>query len=82
MAYPHGVGRSKKDARNDAAKCALECWEDQQDSDDAVRLPVRQSNRLPEINFVGLVNHYCQVKGLKDPKYPEEKRSGPPHNPQ
>ncbi|XP_028983571.1 interferon-induced, double-stranded RNA-activated protein kinase-like isoform X2 [Betta splendens] len=79
--YPDGVGRSKKEAKNVAAKYALECLEGQQDTDNAEILSSPQSNTFTGANFVGLVNHYCQVKHLH-PKYDEEWKSGPSHNPQ
>uniref|UniRef100_A0A3Q3VR31 Eukaryotic translation initiation factor 2-alpha kinase 2 n=1 Tax=Mola mola TaxID=94237 RepID=A0A3Q3VR31_MOLML len=104
-AYPEAVGNSKKEAKQRAAKNALECLleSEQQAPADSVRslTPVSPGLTLPniqtptepteerlslknshaEINYIGIVNHYCQKKG-SSPKYIEVRRCGPPHDPQ
>ncbi|KAM9345452.1 uncharacterized protein ABDE67_014316 [Symphorus nematophorus] len=91
--YPDGVGKTKKEAKQNAAKNALTrlLAKDNQDSDnsrefvcysDKTRsLSVTSDNSFTEINYIGIVNHYCQ-KTSSSHKYIEERRCGPPHNPQ
>uniref|UniRef100_A0A3Q3VKN1 Eukaryotic translation initiation factor 2-alpha kinase 2 n=1 Tax=Mola mola TaxID=94237 RepID=A0A3Q3VKN1_MOLML len=77
-AYPEAVGNSKKEAKQRAAKNALECLLESEQQAPMRRLSLKNSHA--EINYIGIVNHYCQKKG-SSPKYIEVRRCGPPHDP-
>ncbi|XP_047459360.1 LOW QUALITY PROTEIN: interferon-induced, double-stranded RNA-activated protein kinase-like [Mugil cephalus] len=102
--YKVGVGKNKKEARQNAAKNALtslleepsESTGDEtcKDTSEQQKQDLNVSNLCDQIsslavkdsgctdaNFIGLVNHYCQ-KTSRLPKFLEDRRCGPPHNPQ
>uniref|UniRef100_A0A3Q2D202 Interferon-induced, double-stranded RNA-activated protein kinase-like n=1 Tax=Cyprinodon variegatus TaxID=28743 RepID=A0A3Q2D202_CYPVA len=69
--YPVAYGRTKKDAREEAARLVNRVKRLSLKSDDSI---------LMDTNFIGMVNSYCQ-KTRRSCVYKEEKRCGPPHNP-
>ncbi|PWA25801.1 hypothetical protein CCH79_00001458, partial [Gambusia affinis] len=92
-AFPCGEGISKKNAKQVAAQKALECLQKDQDKNTVGDSPGQQNQVLDKniadiiaktknlTNFIGIINHYCQ-KTQRFDTYVEERRSGPPHNPQ
>ncbi|XP_042357555.1 interferon-induced, double-stranded RNA-activated protein kinase-like isoform X2 [Plectropomus leopardus] len=106
-AYPDGVGKNKKEAKQMAAKNALRNLMDKptdsageekdsgvssqqeegssQNVTDIIKwlkgLSVRvKDGGFTKINFIGLINHFCQ-KTLQPHYYTLVDRRGPPHNP-
>uniref|UniRef100_A0A668UQD7 Eukaryotic translation initiation factor 2-alpha kinase 2 n=1 Tax=Oreochromis aureus TaxID=47969 RepID=A0A668UQD7_OREAU len=80
-AYPSGEGKTKKEAKQNAAKKALESLSQlgHQDSVESVVLSSKDTS-FTETNFIGLVNHYCQ-KTKRSHSYDEVGRDGPSHKP-
>uniref|UniRef100_A0A669CUE9 non-specific serine/threonine protein kinase n=1 Tax=Oreochromis niloticus TaxID=8128 RepID=A0A669CUE9_ORENI len=90
-AYPSGEGKTKKEAKQNAAKKALESLSQlgHQDSvesrNNAAEASVQvvlssKDTSFTETNFIGLVNHYCQ-KTKRSHSYDEVGRDGPSHKP-
>ncbi|CAI5653683.1 unnamed protein product [Oreochromis niloticus] len=85
-AYPSGEGKTKKEAKQNAAKNALESLSQlgHQDSvesrNNAAEASVQMVPSFTETNFIGLVNHYCQ-KTKRSHSYVEVGRDGPSHKP-
>ncbi|XP_035771153.1 interferon-induced, double-stranded RNA-activated protein kinase-like [Neolamprologus brichardi] len=90
-AYPSGEGKTKKEAKQNAAKNALESLSQlgHQDSVESrnnaaeASVPMVCSSKdtsFTETNFIGLVNHYCQ-KTKRSHSYDLVGRDGPPHKP-
>ncbi|TDH01091.1 hypothetical protein EPR50_G00176510 [Perca flavescens] len=100
--YPDGVGKNKKEAKQNAAKNVLKCLLDsvdttadenhnptsaqQKEETNQHVLDICNTTRclsmnsiITEINYIGIVNHYCQKKKTSL-KFIEERRCGPPHN--
>ncbi|XP_059215936.1 interferon-induced, double-stranded RNA-activated protein kinase [Centropristis striata] len=116
-AYPEGVGKNKKEAKNNAAKNVMKFLERKKTQDlvdtDAVekdscasgqqredinqdvsnictkirslsansQLNRNQRTQREEAKFTGLIAHYCQ-RTNRCHSYIEERRCGPPHDPQ
>ncbi|XP_043991704.1 interferon-induced, double-stranded RNA-activated protein kinase-like isoform X2 [Gambusia affinis] len=92
-AFPCGEGISKKIAKLVAAQKALECLQKDQDKNTVGDSPGQQNQVLDKnvgdisaktknlTNFIGIIDQYCQ-KTQRCDTYIEERRSGPPHNPQ
>uniref|UniRef100_A0A3Q4N2S3 Eukaryotic translation initiation factor 2-alpha kinase 2 n=1 Tax=Neolamprologus brichardi TaxID=32507 RepID=A0A3Q4N2S3_NEOBR len=68
-AYPSGEGKTKKEAKQNAAKNALESLSQ-----------LGHQDSVESTNFIGLVNHYCQ-KTKRSHSYDLVGRDGPPHKP-
>ncbi|KAL3972246.1 hypothetical protein ACER0C_025595 [Sarotherodon galilaeus] len=90
-AYPSGEGKTKKEAKQNAAKKALESLSQlgHQDSVESRNnaaeasvqmVPSSKDTSFTETNFIGLVNHYCQ-KTKRSHSYDEVGRDGPSHKP-
>ncbi|KAI3362640.1 hypothetical protein L3Q82_001717 [Scortum barcoo] len=95
--YPAATGVTKREAKEEAAKLAyheISGSKSAEVGDEKCRVSLSQSDvcnetkRLSlrdegfaEMNFVGLINHYCQKMTINH-DYVLEKRCGPPHNPQ
>ncbi|XP_078128522.1 interferon-induced, double-stranded RNA-activated protein kinase-like [Sander vitreus] len=109
--YPDGVGKNKKEAKQNAAKNAVKClWIKHPDSVDTTadenhnptsaqqkeetnqnvfdicnttrHLSMNsKDSSITETNYIGMVNHYCQKTNISH-TFIEERRCGPPHNPQ
>ncbi|XP_037547717.1 interferon-induced, double-stranded RNA-activated protein kinase [Nematolebias whitei] len=58
--YPSGVGKSKKDAKRDAAQNALKCLDGRQDSAD-ISAGASASVSKPTINYICWLNNYSQT---------------------
>ncbi|KAM7385825.1 hypothetical protein PAMP_001880 [Pampus punctatissimus] len=68
--HPPAFGKTKKEAKEEAAKIAYQSLE--------VKCEDRVARRT---NFIGIVHHYCHKTG-RILNFFEVKRCGPPHNPQ
>ncbi|CAK6951763.1 interferon-induced%2C double-stranded RNA-activated protein kinase-like [Scomber scombrus] len=68
--YPPAFGKTKKEAKEEAAKIAYQSL-DVKSEDQKARGP----------NFIGIVDHYCQ-KTCRILNFIEVERCGPPHNSQ
>ncbi|KAA8583988.1 hypothetical protein FQN60_015196 [Etheostoma spectabile] len=93
-AYPDGVGKNKKEAKQNAARNALTCLlEEPIDPEELNQnvldicektksLSLRTTGEvLTDTNYIGMINIYCQRTKLSH-DYILEKQCGPPHNPQ
>lgn len=87
--YPNGVGKTKQEAKQNAAKNALEglselghqgSVDSRSNAAEAQTMLSSKGNSFTETNFIGLVNHYCQ-KTNRSHSYVEVRRDGPPHKP-
>uniref|UniRef100_A0A3Q2D132 non-specific serine/threonine protein kinase n=1 Tax=Cyprinodon variegatus TaxID=28743 RepID=A0A3Q2D132_CYPVA len=89
--YPVAYGRTKKDAREEAARLVhheimggetLDTEDDRDSGTSSLHCEEVSSDIsiLMDTNFIGMVNSYCQ-KTRRSCVYKEEKRCGPPHNP-
>ncbi|XP_034464974.1 interferon-induced, double-stranded RNA-activated protein kinase-like [Hippoglossus hippoglossus] len=77
--YPEGVGRSKRQAKHNAAEHALRCLLENQPASNVVNNQSVNDNSFEETNFKGILNHYCQKKSLAH-NYIQVNRSGLPHS--
>ncbi|KAM7409015.1 hypothetical protein PAMA_002640 [Pampus argenteus] len=68
--HPAAFGKTKKEAKEEAAKIAYQSLD--------VKSEDRKARRT---NFIGIVHHYCNRTG-RILNFIEVKRCGPPHNPQ
>ncbi|KAK5908245.1 hypothetical protein CgunFtcFv8_016320 [Champsocephalus gunnari] len=75
--YPEGVGKTKKEAKQDAAKNALRdlLGGAHQTAD------VNYNPTPTQHNFIGLIDNYCRKKNLCH-TFIEDRRWGPAHEPQ
>lgn len=97
--YPAAYGTTKREAKEEAAKLVYQELYKTGDSISCqstgdVNLNISniikktqslsittEDEGFTDTNFIGILNHYCQKKGLLH-DYVFEKRTGPPHNPQ
>ncbi|XP_025753062.1 uncharacterized protein LOC100692144 isoform X5 [Oreochromis niloticus] len=90
-AYPSGEGKTKKEAKQNAAKNALESLSQlgHQDSVESRNTAAEASVQMilsskdtsfTETNFIGLINDYCQRTKRSD-SYVKVKKDGPSHIP-
>ncbi|XP_047198126.1 interferon-induced, double-stranded RNA-activated protein kinase-like isoform X8 [Hippoglossus stenolepis] len=80
--YPEGVGRSKRQAKHNAAEHALRLLRgllEKQPASNVVNNQSVNDNSFEETDFKGILNDYCQKKRLTH-DYIEVKRSGRPHS--
>ncbi|KAM9364943.1 interferon-induced, double-stranded RNA-activated protein kinase-like [Pholidichthys leucotaenia] len=71
--YPEAVGKTKKEAKNNAAKNAL-----LEESSLDLGNDATEASTTDKTNFIGLVNHYCQ-KTNRTHSFVEVQRCGPAH---
>uniref|UniRef100_A0A3B3V1K3 Eukaryotic translation initiation factor 2-alpha kinase 2 n=1 Tax=Poecilia latipinna TaxID=48699 RepID=A0A3B3V1K3_9TELE len=77
--YPEVSGKSKREAKEEAAKLVYEMINSGQ-SLETKSLSINSEDNCTESGFVAIIHNYCQRKKLSL-EYILVERSGPPHNP-